>query len=203
MPEAPHPSSLLETLARITGPQGLLTGADAAPMLTDWRNLYHGAALAVLRPGSTEELSACVRACVEARVPMVPQGGNTSMVGGATPDESGRQIVVALTRMNRVRSIDTTDMTMVAEAGLVLKSAQDAARDAGGLFPLSLGAEGSATIGGVIEVPIEMNGAEDVAWAGMLRTARRIMEGTLLVPGRIWAGGARDCSAIAPGMAAK
>ena len=128
MPEAPHPASLLENLFRITGPAGLLTGADAAPMLTDWRGLYHGAALAVLRPGSTAELSECVRACAAARVAMVPQGGNTSMVGGATPDESGRQIVVALTRMNRVREIDTTDMTMVCEAGLVLKAAQDAAR---------------------------------------------------------------------------
>ena len=142
MPEAPHPASLLEILFRITGPAGLLTGADAAPMLTDWRGLYHGAALGVLRPGSTAELSECVRACAAARVAMVPQGGNTSMVGGATPDESGRQIVVALTRMNRVREIDTTDMTMVCEAGLVLKAAQDAAREAGALFPLSLGAEG-------------------------------------------------------------
>ena len=184
MPEAPHPTSLLETLAAITGPAGLLTGTDAAPMLADWRSLYQGAALAVLRPGSTEELSACVKACVAAGVPMVPQGGNTSMVGGATPDESGRQIVIALTRMNRVRSIDTTDMTMVVEAGLVLKTAQDVAREAGALFPLSLGAEGSATIGGVLST--NAGGNTTVRYGN----ARELMLGLecVMPDGTIWNG---------------
>lgn len=91
-----------------------------------------------------------MKLCAAAGVPMVPQGGNTSMVGGATPDESGRQVVVALTRMNRIRDIDPVDLTMTAEAGVVLKTAQEAAAGAGCLFPLSLGAEGTATIGGVL-----------------------------------------------------
>ncbi len=184
MPEAPHPTSLLETLAAITGPAGLLTGADAAPMLTDWRNLYQGRALAVLRPASTEELSGVVKACVAAGVAMVPQGGNTSMVGGATPDESGGQVVIALTRMNRVRSIDTQDMTMVVEAGLVLKTAQDVAREAGALFPLSLGAEGSATIGGVLST--NAGGNTTVRYGN----ARELMLGLecVMPDGRIWNG---------------
>ena len=151
MPDTLIPTPLLDALQALLGPRGLITApADIAPWLADWRGLYQGAAPAILRPGSTEELSHAVRLCAAAGVAMVPMGGNTSMVGGATPDESGRQLIVSLTRLNRIRALDPLDMTMVAEAGVVLKTAQDAAAEAGCLFPLSLGGEGTATIGGVL-----------------------------------------------------
>ncbi|MBK1660701.1 FAD-binding oxidoreductase [Paracraurococcus ruber] len=142
---------LLGRLQALLGPRGLLTDpADLAPHLADWRNLYRGRTPCVIRPASTAELAEAVRLCAAAGTPLVPQGGNTSMVGGATPDEGGRQVVVSLARLNRVRDLDPLDMTMTVEAGLVLKSAQDAAAAAGCLFPLSLGAEGTATVGGVL-----------------------------------------------------
>ncbi len=135
----------------ILGDSGLLTApSDVAPYCTDWRALYHGAALAVARPASTEQLAAVVRACRAATIAMVPQGGNTSMVGGATPDESGRQLVVCMARMRRVRDIDPLDMTLTVEAGLPLAAAQDAATSAGCQLPLSISSEGSATVGGVL-----------------------------------------------------
>ncbi len=126
----------------------LTTPAATEPYLVDWRGRYHGRALAVVRPGSTGEVSAVVRACVEAGIPIVPQGGNTGMCGGATPDESGHEVVVALGRMNRVRSVDRDNATIVVEAGVPLAGVQAAAAAAGLLFPLSLGSEGSCTIGG-------------------------------------------------------
>jgi FAD/FMN-containing dehydrogenase len=184
MPDTPHPPALLDTLHRTLGPAGLLTGADMAPHLADWRSLFQGRALAVLRPGSTEELAACVRACAAAGVAMVPQGGNTSMVAGATPDETGAQVVITTTRLNRVRALDVTDMTMVCEAGVVLKHAQDAAREAGALFPLSLGAEGSCTIGGVLST--NAGGNTTVRYGN----ARELMLGleAVLPDGSIWNG---------------
>jgi FAD/FMN-containing dehydrogenase len=148
---APLPAALLSALQAVLGPKGLLTDpGDIAPALADWRGLYQGASPAIIRPGTTQELAAAVRLCAQARIAMVPQGGNTSMVGGATPDESGQQVVVSLARLNRIRAIDPVDMTMTVEAGLVLKAAQDAAAGVNCLFPLSLGAEGTATIGGVL-----------------------------------------------------
>jgi FAD/FMN-containing dehydrogenase len=142
---------LLDALAGRLGPRGVSTDeADLAPLCTDWRGLYTGRALALLRPADTAECADAVRLCAEAGIAIVPQGGNTSMVAGATPDSSGRSVILSLARMNRIRALDATDMTMVAEAGVILKSAQDAATEAGCLFPLSLGAEGSATIGGVL-----------------------------------------------------
>jgi len=145
------PPGLLTALNAVLGPRGVVTDpADLAPWSTDWRGLYQGATPCLLRPASTNEVRAVVRLLAQAGVPIVPQGGNTSMVGGAAPDESGHQVILSLTRMNRIRNIDTLDMTMTAEAGVILKSAQEAATAAGALFPLSLGAEGSATIGGVL-----------------------------------------------------
>ena len=150
-PAAPDPARLLEELGRILGPTGVLTAAgDMDPFCTDWRNLYHGRALAVLRPADTGELSAAVRLCVAHGVPMVPQGGNTSMVGGATPDDSGREVVICMARMNRIRGIDPHEMTMEVEAGVPLKVAQDAAREAGMMLPLSISSEGSAQMGGIL-----------------------------------------------------
>ncbi|MCR0983433.1 FAD-binding oxidoreductase [Roseomonas pecuniae] len=148
---APLAEPLMAALRAILGPRGIITDpADLEPHLSDWRGLYRGASPALIRPASTEELSAALKLLYDADIPVVPQGGNTSMVGGAMPDESGRQVILSLSRMNRIRDIDPVDMTMVAEAGVVLKTAQDAAAGAGCLFPLSLGAEGTATIGGVL-----------------------------------------------------
>ncbi len=142
---------LLPRLRAVLGDAGLLTDrSDLEPYCTDWRGLYHGATLAVARPGSTAELSAVVRLCAEAGVAMVPQGGNTSMVGGAVPSEDGRQLVVSLSRLNRVRDVDPLDMTMTVEAGVTLRAAQEAAAAVGCLLPLSITAEGSAQIGGVL-----------------------------------------------------
>jgi FAD/FMN-containing dehydrogenase len=142
---------LLEMLRAKLGPRGILTDpADTATYVEDWRRLYHGRTPAVVRPADTAEVSTVLRLCAEAGVPVVPQGGNTSMVGGATPDESGREIVLSLSRMARVRDIDPLDMTMTVEAGVTLKAAQDAAADRGCLLPLSISSEGSAQIGGVL-----------------------------------------------------
>ena len=146
-----HDTALLDRLRAILGERALLTDpADTAPYCTDWRGLYHGATPAILRPDSAEQLAECVRACADADVAMVPQGGNTSMVGGATPSEDGRQVVVCLARMNRVRDVDTLDMTMTIEAGATLRAARDAAAAVGCELPLSIAAEGSAQIGGVL-----------------------------------------------------
>ncbi|HWI83711.1 FAD-binding oxidoreductase [Ramlibacter sp.] len=141
-------ADLLRALRAIAGEPHVLTGTDAAPYLTDWRKVATGRALAVVRPGSTGQVRDVVRACVAAGAPVVPQGGNTGQVAGATPDASGRSVVVQLGRMNRVRSIDVENDTLVAEAGCVLQQVQQAAHAAGRLFPLSLGAEGTCQIGG-------------------------------------------------------
>ncbi|CAN5261732.1 FAD-binding oxidoreductase [soil metagenome] len=124
---------------------------DAAGMagyLTDWRRRYTGLALAVLRPGNTGEVAALVRICAEHRIAIVPQGGNTSLVGGAVPDTSGRSVVITLNRMQAVRAVDLFNNTMTVEAGCILQNLQQAARASDRLFPLSLAAEGSCTIGG-------------------------------------------------------
>jgi len=184
MPDT-HAPALLDRLAAILGPRGLLTdAADIAPHLVDWRNLYRGASPAVVRPGSVEEVAAVVRLCAETRTPLVPQGGNTSMVAGATPDATGRAVVLSLARLNRIRDLDPADMTMTTEAGVVLKAAQDAAAAAGCLFPLSLGAEGTATIGGVLST--NAGGNTTVRYGN----ARELMLGieAVLPDGSVWNG---------------
>lgn len=140
--------SALKQLEQIVGETQVLTGEAMTPYLIDWRGRYRGEALAVVRPSSTEEVAAVVRVCVAHKIPMVPSGGNTGMCGGATPDESGRALVVCLARLNRVREIDTDNDTITVEAGCILQAVQEAARVADRLFPLSLAAEGSCTIGG-------------------------------------------------------
>jgi len=145
------PQPILDAWRACLGPSGILTDpADLAPHLADWRGLYEGQAMAVLRPATTDEVSACVKLCAKAGIAIIPQGGNTSMVGGATPEARPRQVVLSLARMNRVRQVDTADMTMTVEAGLVLTRAQQVAAEHGVLFPLSLGSEGSAMIGGLL-----------------------------------------------------
>ncbi len=145
------PADVIEALAAILGPAQVLTApADVAPYVTDWRERYHGKALCVVRPANTEQVAAVVRLCAERRIPVVPQGGNTGLCGAATPDGSGRAVVVRLDRMNRVRSLSRTGGSIVVDAGCVLAAIQQAADEAGMLFPLSLGAEGSCQIGGNI-----------------------------------------------------
>jgi FAD/FMN-containing dehydrogenase len=122
--------------------------ADLSAWERDWRGRAHGRALAVVRPGRTEEVAAVVRACAAGGVSLVPQGGNTGLVVGSVPDGSGSQVVLSLSRMNRVRSLDAANLTVTVEAGCVLQQLQQAAEQASLLFPLSLAAEGSCTIGG-------------------------------------------------------
>lgn len=141
---------LLATLREAIGAEHVLTEGDLSAWEQDWRRRERGRALAVLRPGSTAEVAACVRACADAGVSIVTQGGNTGLVVGATPDASGRQVVLSTARLAAVRAIDTDNMTMTVEAGCVLQNVQQAAAKAGALFPLSMAAEGSCTIGGCL-----------------------------------------------------
>jgi FAD/FMN-containing dehydrogenase len=178
-------ATLLARVAAAVGPSHVLTApADLAPALVDWRGRYHGRALALVRPGATAEVAEVVRACGEAGVPIVPQGGNTSMCGAATPDASGRALVLSLTRMQRVRAVDAANATMTVEAGATLAAAQDAARGAGMLFPLSLASEGSCTVGGVLST--------NAGGTAVLRygNARELVLGleVVLADGRVWDG---------------
>jgi len=175
---------LLPTLAAAVGEPNVLTGDDAQPYLTDWRKRYVGRAQAVVRPGSTGEVAAVVRACAAAGAPMVPQGGNTGLVGGATADSSGNAVVISLQRMNRMRSIDTANDTITVEAGCVLQAVQEAARERGRLFPLSLAAEGSATIGGNLATNA---GGTQVLRYGNARDLTLGLE-VVLADGEVWDG---------------
>jgi FAD/FMN-containing dehydrogenase len=145
-------NALLDPLRAIVGAPHVLTHDDPASDLSawenDWRQRARGRALAVVRPASTAEVAAVVKACAAAGASIVPQGGNTGLVVGSVPDDSGTQVVLSLTRMNRVRAIDGANLTMTVDAGCVLQALQEAAEQAGFLFPLSLAAEGSCTIGG-------------------------------------------------------
>ena len=145
---APHPP-LLERIARIVGANRLLTAADAlAPFLTDHRELYHGRAFAVAQPETAEQVAQLLALCNAQRIGVVPQGGNTGYCGGATPDESGTQLVISLSRLNRIRAVDTRNDSLIAEAGCVLADIQRTAEEAQRYFPLSLGSQGSCQIGG-------------------------------------------------------
>ena len=140
--------TFLEQLRDICGQAHVLTEGDLSAFEVDWRKRSHGKALAVVRPGSTDEVARVVQACVAARISLVPQGGNTGLVVGSTPDDSGSQLVLSLQRLRAVREIDAANLTMTVEAGCVLHHLQEAALQAGFLFPLSLAAEGSCTLGG-------------------------------------------------------
>jgi len=170
--------------AAVGSAQVLTAAADVAPYVNDWRGRFHGRTLAVVRPGGTAEVAAVVRACADLNVPIVPQGGNTGQCGGATPDDEGNAIVLSLARMNRVRAIDPDNATLTVEAGVPLAAVQQAAADAGLLFPLSLAAEGSCTIGGNIST--------NAGGTAVLRfgNARELVLGieVVLADGRIWNG---------------
>lgn len=141
----------IEGFRSILGDKGItIEQDDIAPWLNDWRGHYHGAAAAILSPATTKELAACVRLAAEHGIALVPQGGNTSMVGGATPPADGSALILSLRRMNSIRAIETSANQAICEAGVILSVLHDAAEAAGRRFPLSLGAKGSATIGGLI-----------------------------------------------------
>ncbi len=140
--------NLLGTLREAVGTSHVRVDGDLSAWEVDWRQRYRGRALAVVQPGSTAEVAAVVRACAAAGVGIVAQGGNTGLVGASVPDASGTQVLLSLRRLNRIRDIDAANMTLTAEAGCVLLAAQEAAAAQGLLFPLSLAAEGSCTLGG-------------------------------------------------------
>ena len=178
------PANLLERLKSIVGERGLVEDAERAPYESDWRDHYHGHAAAVVRPANTEEVSRVVALLAELRIPMVPQGGNTSLCGASVPDDSGTQVIVNLSRMNLVRHVDPSNNTMTVEAGCVLQTLQEVAEKHGRLFPLSLGAQGSCQIGG--------NLSTNAGGTGVLRygNTRELVLGleVVLPDGRIWNG---------------
>ncbi|MEG0413246.1 MAG: FAD-binding oxidoreductase [Comamonas sp.] len=139
---------LIATLRGIVGDAHVLTDGDLSAYEQDWRKRVHGKALAVVRPASTQEVAAVVKACAQAHTPISAQGGNTGLSVGSTPDNSGQQVVLSLLRMQALRQLDADNLTVTVEAGMILQTLQDTADKAGFLFPLSLAAEGSCTIGG-------------------------------------------------------
>jgi FAD/FMN-containing dehydrogenase len=176
-------NALIDSLRSVVGATQVLTDAvDMAPYVTDWRGRYTGSALAIVRPGGTPEVAEVVRLCAQAGVAGVPQGGNTGLCGGGTP--RGGEVVVSLTRLNRVRDIDVANNTITVDAGCTLTAVQAAAAAADRLFPLSLAAEGTATIGG--------NLATNAGGVQVLRygNARELCLGleVVLPDGRVWNG---------------
>ncbi len=167
------------------GPAHVMTGPDdMTPYLTEWRDRWEGRAAAVLRPADTAETAQAVKLAARHGLALVPQGGNTGLVGGQIPDMSGGQIVLSLGRLNRIRRVDAAGFAMIAEAGVTLKAVQDAAAEAGLLFPLSLGAEGTATIGGNLST--NAGGVAVLAY-GAARDLALGLE-VVLPDGRVWNG---------------
>lgn len=147
----PKTAKWLEQMRSAVGAKGFTTaGEDMAPWLTDWRGRYTGAAAAMVSPASTEETAAIVRIASEHAVAIVPQGGNSGMVGGATPDISGQSVLLSLRRMNRIRAIEPEDQLVVCEAGVILQNLHEALAADEQRFPLTLGGKGSATVGGLV-----------------------------------------------------
>jgi FAD/FMN-containing dehydrogenase len=170
------------TVAEILGPDGVLTDAtDIGPYLTDHRHLYQGRALTVALPRTVDQVSRLLAYCNDNRIGVVPHAGNTSYCGGATPDESGKQIVLSLKRLNQIRSVDPLNYSLVAEAGCILADVQRAADDAERLFPLSLGSEGTCQIGGNLSTNA---GGTSVLRYGMMRDLVLGLE-VVLADGRI------------------
>lgn len=176
---------LLDAIRAIVGPSGLLSEPDdARPYYLDHRELFTGSGLCVVRPANTEEVAKVAALCARHRIPIVPQGGNTGLVGGSVPDDSGTAVVLSLRRMNRIREIDAVNATMTVEAGCILADLQEAARDVARLFPLSLGAEGSCMIGGNISTNA---GGVNVLKYGNTRDLVLGLE-VVLPDGRVWNG---------------
>lgn len=174
-----------QRIRALLGPQGLIEDrAGMTPFLEEERGLYHGAARLVARPAATQELADLVKICAEAGIAIVPQGGNTGLCGGASPNSAHDQILVSTQRMNRIRSVDPINFTMIVEAGVVLQTVQNAAEAVDCLFPLSLGAEGSCQIGGNISTNA---GGTGVLRYGNMRDLVLGLE-VVLPDGRIWEG---------------
>ncbi|MGZ8264621.1 MAG: FAD-binding oxidoreductase [Burkholderiales bacterium] len=177
--------NLIERLRAIVGPQAVLTDrADVEPYVNDWRGMYFGATPAVVRPASTEEVAAVVRACAENGNPLVPQGGNTGMCMASVPRADRNEIVLSLARMNRILQVDALNNTVTVEAGVVLANIQQAAVEVDRYFPLSLGAEGSCTIGGNLSTNA---GGVNVLRYGNTRDLVLGLE-VVLPDGRVWNG---------------
>src|SRR5579875_107500 len=178
-------SDALDRLRQLLGDKGFVADAAAMePYLREERGTYYGAAKAVLRPASTEEVAATVKLCAEAKLPIFPQGGNTGLAGGAVPWEDGKGVVLSLSRMNHIRDIDPIDYSITVEAGVILAEVQKAAQRVDRLFPLSLGAEGSCQIGGNISTNA---GGIQVLRYGNTRSLVLGLE-VVLPDGRIWNG---------------
>ncbi len=176
---------LIRQLISVVGEGGLLLeDEEKSAYETDWLNKWHGKCQVVVRPANTQQTAEVMRICHKYRTPVVTQGGNTGMSGGATPDASGAQVVLSMTRMNAIRELDTFNNTMTVEAGVLLANVQSAAEDANRYFPLSLGSEGSCTIGG--------NLATNAGGVAVLRygNTRDLTLGieVVLPDGRIWNG---------------
>ncbi|MBC7283175.1 FAD-binding oxidoreductase [Hoeflea sp.] len=185
MPTPLTDSALIARFAAITGERNALTTpADIAPHLIELRGLYQGESPLVLRPGTTQEVSAILRLAHETDTAIVPQGGNTGLVGGQSPRPGQGEIVLSLARLNKIRSLDPVGQTMVAEAGVVLAQAQQAASDAGLLFPLSLGSEGSCQIGG--NLSSNAGGTAVLAYGNMRQLCLGLE--VVLPDGEIWHG---------------
>lgn len=176
---------LIEQLNSIVGSAGVCTDAtDLEPHLTEWRAMWRGKTLLMVSPDSTEQVSAVVRACSEAGTAIVPQGGNTGLCGGAIPDCSGEQVLLNLSRLNKIRSISADDYSVVVEAGCILENLQNAAAEVGLFFPLSLAAEGSCQIGGNLSTNA---GGINVLRYGTARNQALGLE-VVLADGTIWNG---------------
>lgn len=178
-------SAILDRMAGIVGAKNVITDADAmVPYLKEWRDLFRGKAQGIVRPGSTAEVAELVKLAAETGTVLVPQGGNTGLVGGQIPISEGREVILSLQRLDKVRAVDTDGDTMIVEAGVTLKRAQDAAEAAGRLFPLSLASEGSCTIGGNLST--NAGGTAVLAYGN----ARELCMGleVVLPDGRIWNG---------------
>ena len=158
--------TLEATLRGIVGSAQVLQGGDLAAYEIDWRKRYHGRARLVVRPASTAEVAAVVRACAAAGAAIVPQGGNTGLVGASVPDSSGTQVLMHMGRLNRIRDIDGANLTMTVEAGIPVQAAQEAAEAAGLRFAVDWGGRGTATIGGGISTNA---GGNSVVRYGMMR----------------------------------
>ncbi|MBS1159287.1 MAG: linked oxidase, C-terminal:FAD linked oxidase, N-terminal [Proteobacteria bacterium] len=179
------PEQLAAQLAEAVGAANVLTEpADIAPFVIDWRGRYQGNARCVVRPADTAEVAAVVRACAAAGVAIVPQGGNTSLCGAATPDRGGRAVLLSLTRLRRIRAVDAQNNTITVDAGCPLAAVQEAARAVDRLFPLALASEGSCQIGGNLSTNA---GGVQVLRYGNCRELTLGLE-VVLPNGEIWDG---------------
>ena len=176
---------VLEPIRAVVGPRGIVTDRDAMqPLMVAWRDNWAGRVPLVVQPASTEDLAKVVAICARTGTPIVPQGGNTGLTGGSQPHGDDSEILITTTRMNRIRELDRDNDTITVEAGCILATIQQAARDVGRLFPLSLGAEGSCQIGG--NLATNAGGVQAIRYG----SARALVSGleVVLPDGRIWDG---------------